>query len=98
MKVQQLNATVYSNTGFINVKSLKHNMCYQGYSSPNFIHINPMRDEKEAGDSLQNFIHNVGAPAEIITDSAPLLQGRDSNFAKTARFFCCNLGACELGT
>ena len=57
-----------------------------------------MRDEKEVGDSLQNFIHDVSAPAEIITYSASLLQGRDLNFTKTARFFRCKLGACEPGT
>ena len=57
-----------------------------------------MRKQTEAGDSLMNFAHDVGAPAEIITDGAPLLIGKDSDFAKTARFLRSKLSSCEPGT
>jgi hypothetical protein len=86
LKTRRLQASIYYDTGFINTTSIKQNTCYQGFSSENFIHIVPMKKQTEAGEALTDFAHDVGAPAEIITDRAPPLIGKDSEFAKTARF------------
>ena len=98
MKIRRLRATVYSDTGYVNVRSLKQHTCYQGFSSENMVQIYPMRDEKEASSALLDFAHDVGAPAELITDSANLLQGHNSDFAKKARFLNIPLHATEPGT
>ena len=98
MKIRRLRATVYTDTGFINIKSLKQKTCYQGYSCENFIHIDPLRDRKEAGDSLFRFAKDVGAPAELISDNASELLGFNSTFAKQARFLHIRQSGCETKT
>ena len=62
------------------------------------VQIYPMRDQKEASSTLMDFAHDVGAPAELITDSANLLQGANSEFAKKARFLNVPLYGTEPGT
>ena len=73
LKIRRLRATVYTDTGFMNIKSLAQNTCYQGYSSDNFIKIIPMRDQTDAPDSLLAFAHDIGDPAELISDHAAML-------------------------
>ena len=63
LKVCCLKATVYTDTGLINWRSLSGNMCYQGYSAEHFIKIIPMKDRKDAADSLITFAYNVRATA-----------------------------------
>ena len=98
LKIRCLRATVYTDTGFIKTKSLAQNTCYQGYSSENFIKIIPMRDQKEAPDSLLTFTHDVGAPAELISDHANLLIGLQCEYAKKARFLSIKQSSCEAHT
>ena len=50
LKIRRLRAICYTDTGFINVKSLAQNTCYQGYSAENFIYIDPMRDRTDCAD------------------------------------------------
>ena len=59
LKLCRLKTTVYTDTGFINRKSLSQNVCCQCYSALNFIKIIPMRDRKDAADSLMTFAHDV---------------------------------------
>ena len=80
LKISPLQTSVYTDTGFINVKSLAQNTCYQGYSAENFVYIDSVRYRKDCGDSLMNFAHSVGAPAKIISDSASMLILRDCTF------------------
>ena len=98
LKIRRLRATVYTDTGFINTKSLAQNTCYQGYSSDNFIKIIPMRDQKDAPDSLLAFAHDVGAPAELISDHAAMLIGPQCEYAKKARFLNIKQSSCEAHT
>ena len=86
IEVRQLPSTVYSDTGFINIKSLKQNTCYQAYSSQKFVHIHPMQRQIEAGNSLFDFSHDIQVPAKIATDNASLLTGRDFKFSKIDQF------------
>ena len=75
LKVCCLEATVFMDTGFINQISLAQNTCHQGYSAENYINIIPMRDRKNAPDSLLTFAHDGGALAELISDHAAMLIG-----------------------
>ena len=86
LKVRRLKATVFTDTGFINTESLAGNTCYQGYSSKNFVHIIPMKERTDAADSLMSFAHDVGVPAELISNHANLLIGPKSDYAKQAQF------------
>ena len=49
LKVRRLKATVFTDTGFINRKSLARNVCYQGFSAENFICIILMKDVGREG-------------------------------------------------
>ena len=80
LKVRRLKATVFTATGFINRRSIAQNVCYQGYSAENFIRIIPMRDRKDAANSLMIFAHDVGAPAELVSDHAAELIGPQCNY------------------
>ena len=86
LKVRYLKVTVFTDTGLINRTSLSGNVCYQGYSAKNFIKIYPMKDRKDATDSLMTFVHDVGAPAELVSDHTVALIGPESKFAAKARF------------
>ena len=86
LKICWLKATVFTDTGFINRTSLAQNTCYQGYSAEKFIKIIPMRDRKDAPDSLMTFAHDVGALAELISDHAAMLIGPQCEYAKKVRF------------
>ena len=97
-KIHRLCASCYTDTGFINVKSLAQNTCYQGYSAENFIYIDPMRDRTDCADSLMNFVNTVGAPAELVSDHAAMLIGRGSDFAKQCRYYHIKQSACEPDT
>ena len=98
LKILHLQTRVYTDTVFINVKSLAQNTCYQGYSVENVVYVDSMRDMKDYAESFMNFAHSVGAPAEIILDSAHMLIGRNSNFAQKCRFLYIKQTACEPET
>ena len=96
LKIRRLKATIFTDTGFINTRSLAQNTCYQGYSAENFIKIIPMRDDKkDALDSLLAFVHDAGAPAELISDHATILIRPQWEYAKQARFLNIKQSSCE---
>ena len=98
LKICCLKATVFTDTGFINRTSLAQNTCYQGYFGENFIKIIPTRDQKDAPDSLLAFAHDVGTPAELISNHASMLIGPQCEYAKQARFLNIKQSSCELYT
>ena len=58
-----------------------------------------MRDaKKDAPDSLLTFAHDVGAPAELISDHAAMLIGPQCEYAKKARFLNIKQSSCEAHT
>ena len=58
-----------------------------------------MRDaKKDAPDSLLTFAHDVGAPAELISDHAAMLIGPQCEYAKKARFLNIKQSSCEPHT
>jgi len=98
MKLRQLKATMYTDTVPINVKLFLQNTCYQSYTWKNFVNIHPMRDQKEAAASLHRLSEDVGIPAELVSDSAPLLVGPQSDFMKQANFLRTKLRSSEPHT
>ena len=98
MKLRRLKATMYTDTVPINVKSLRQNTCYQSYTCENFVHIHPMRNQKEAAASLHRLAEDVGIPAELVSDSAPLLVGPQSDFVKQANFLRTQIRSSEPHT
>ena len=95
LKVHRLKTTVFTDTGFINQKSLTGNVCYQGYSAELFIRIISIKNTKDAADSLITFAHDVGAQAELVSDHPAELIGPKSKFAKKARFLNVKQSSCE---
>ena len=69
---------MFTDASFISTRSLTGNTCYQSYSSDNFVYIDPTRNQLDCPDSLVNFVHNVGAPAELISDHDSMLIGPKS--------------------
>ena len=95
LKVRSLKPTVFTDTIFINRKSLAGNVCYQGYFVENFIRVIPLKDRKDAADSLMTFAHDVEAPAEIVSDHTGKLIGHKPKFAEKARFLSIKQSPCE---
>ena len=54
-----------------------------------------MKDRKDAADSLVTFAHDVGAPAEIVSNHVAKLIGPKSKFAEKTRFLNVNQSSCE---
>ena len=86
LKGCRLKANVYTDTSLINRRSLSGNVCYQSYFAEYFIKIIPMKDRKNAADSLMTFAHDVGALVEIVLDHVAKLIGPESKFAEKTRF------------
>ena len=57
-----------------------------------------MKNQKEAATSLQHLAEDVGIPAELVSDSAPLLVGPQSEFVKQANFLRTKLRSSEPHT
>ena len=98
LKVCCLKATVFTDTGYINRTSLAQNTYYQGYSAEHFIKIIPMKDQKDAPDSLLAFAHDVGAHVELISYHASMIIGPQCEYAKQARFLKIKHSSCEPHT
>ena len=54
-----------------------------------------MKDRKDVTDSLMTISHDVGAPAEIVSDHTGELIGPNSKFAEKARFLNVKQSSCE---
>ena len=95
MRYRRLRATFYTDTVPVNVKSIRQHTHFQTYTSENFVHVHPMRGEKEAAQSLLHLAQDVGIPAELKSDNAPLLTGPTSDFVKQAEFLRLKLTSTE---
>ena len=57
-----------------------------------------MKERTDVADSLMSFAHDVGVPAELISDHANMLIGPKSDYAKQARFLNIKQTSCEPRT
>jgi len=87
LRHRRLHTTFYSDTLFTKVHSLHGYKCAQVITDGRFVHVYPMVSKSGAGDALQHFVSEVGIPDIIVTDNAPELTGRDSEFQKICRHY-----------
>ena len=66
--------------------------------SDNIVLLHFTQYQKEAASSLQHLVEDVGIPAELVSDSAPLLIGPQSDFVKQANFLRTKLRSSEPHT
>ena len=68
------------------------------YSGVNGVFVYPMRKQTEARETLLTLVEDVGVPAELLTNDAPLLTGPQSEFVRNALHLRIKLGSVELHT
>ena len=68
------------------------------YSCKNGVFVYPMRKKTEAGETVLTLAEDVGVPAKLFTNGAPLLTGPQSKFVRNARHLRIKLGSVELHT
>ena len=84
---QRLDTTLYSNTMFAKVKSLKGNTCSQFFVAKHFVRVQPMPTKADAGRSLRFFAEDVGVPNYIVVDGAKEQTGPNIAFMQTVQQF-----------
>ncbi|MGH3054118.1 MAG: hypothetical protein ACRDL7_03970, partial [Gaiellaceae bacterium] len=71
LRYPHLRTQVYSDTMFSDVKSLRNFICAQVFvTSDDFNRVYPMKLRSDAGDTLNEFIKDIGIPELLITDNA----------------------------
>ncbi|MGH7954707.1 MAG: hypothetical protein ACREOZ_01975, partial [Gloeomargaritales cyanobacterium] len=71
LRYNQLSTAFYSDTMFSAFKSVLNNSCGQIFVNDlEFVRFIPMRSKSEAGDTLAEFIQDVGVPVQLHTDNA----------------------------
>jgi len=72
MRFPSLVFTLYSDTLFANIRSVRGFTCAQIFTDGHgFVRVYPMRSKSEAHHTLMRFIHDVGVPKDLLTDQAP---------------------------
>jgi hypothetical protein len=67
-----LSVTIYSDTMFPGVKSIRGYTCVQVFTDRHgFIRVYPLKKKAEAHHALVRFIQDVGIPRALLTDNAP---------------------------
>jgi hypothetical protein len=80
---RHIRATIYTDTMFSNVKSLKQHTCAQAYvTNFHFTKVYPMRSKSEAHQTLDELHHDVGVFHTIVPDNAKELT--EGEFCKKA--------------
>jgi hypothetical protein len=98
LNIKRLRTRMYTDTLFSRVISINGNKCAQIYCNKNYIKIIPMKSKSEAGNSLQEFIEDIGIPNEIIADGAAELTGPATEFMKNIRHYHIHLRHTEPHT
>jgi len=71
MRLPTLNTRMYSDSLFGNVKSVRGFTCAQLFTyGHGFSRVYPMKSKADAHHALMHFIHEVGAPKDLLTDGA----------------------------
>ena len=84
----RLNTTIYTDTMFAKVKSLKGHTCAQVFTDgKGFIHAIPMKSKKDAGTALRTFIQDFGIPRVLAYDGAKEQVGPGTEFQKSLRAY-----------
>ena len=88
LRYRRLNARFYTDTMFAKTKSIQQNTCAQIYTDgKGYVRADPMRSKAEAGMTLSRLMEDVGIPNEIVSDGAPEVIGKGTEFGKLSRQF-----------
>jgi len=91
MNLRRLNCKFFTDTLFSKSVSIVGNTCAQLYYDPNgYMYVYPMIAKREAGESLDRFVNDVGIPNELVYDGAGEQVGRKSQFDKSIRHYKIN--------
>ena len=85
LRYNRINTTIYTDTLFSKIKSLKGNKCAQLFANEDYVKVIPMITESQAGRALQEFVEDVGVPTYIVADGSQAQVGRNSNFQQLIR-------------
>ena len=100
LRLKRLNAIVYGDTLFSDVKSLRGNTCAQVFTTKSLVQVYPMKGKEDPhpGEALQEFIQDVGVPNIIVVDNAPEQVGPKTKFQKVVKFNQCSMRTTEPHT
>jgi hypothetical protein len=72
-------------TMFNKVKSLKGYKCAQVFCAEGYVKVIPMESKAEVGQALQELIHDVGIPNQLLMDGSGEQVGPKSDFSKACK-------------
>jgi hypothetical protein len=82
---RRLRCRMYPDTVFSKVTSLAGHRCAQFFCGENFVKAIPMVSKAQAGHALQEFVHDIGIPNELMLDGAAEQTGPNTEFTKACR-------------
>ena len=85
LRYNRINTTIYTDTLFSKIKSLKGNKCAQLFANEDYVKVIPTVTESQAGRALQEFVEDVGVLINMVVDGAQAQVGRNSDFQQLIR-------------
>lgn len=87
LRYPRLKSTFYTDTIVSKYQSIGGCRYAQVYTNGKMVRVFPLTKKMDIAATLQQFIEDVGVPAELVYDPASEMAGRDSSFQDTARYF-----------
>lgn len=87
LRYPRLKSTFYTDTIVSKYKALGGGRFAQVYTNGHFVRVFPLSLRSDVGETLQQFIQDVGVPAEIVYDSASEMRGHLTSFQEVAKYF-----------
>jgi hypothetical protein len=84
-RLRRLGGNWYADTMFSRIKSLRGSTCAEVFTNGKFIHLEPMKSKREAGEALHAFGDDVGVPDTLIFYGALEQCGPKSEFMQFIR-------------
>ena len=88
LKVKTIDCVVSTDTAFFTHKSLDQNKAAQVYGTSflyNKVYPIPEANDKHVGQTLKDFIHEIGKPLKLLMDGAQVQIGTHTTFKKVIR-------------
>lgn len=90
-RLRRLDCRFYTDTMFPKVKSLTGRTCAQiYYSNEGYVMVYPMSMKSEVGDTLHDFVTDVGVPNTLVFDGAAEQVGPGTHFDEIRRHYRIN--------
>ena len=94
---KRLHATFHTDTLFSKIISLRGNKCAQVFMNGAFTAVYPIMSKSHAGDSLREFINDVGIPDRLYADLAAEHMGTNTEFQQQVHKFHIQMHYAEKG-